>query len=162
MFQALRNILRCIELDPIDAALIDALQSGIPIAADPFRLVATVLGITPNDVVTRIKKLLDDGVLTRFGPMFNADRMGGTFTLAALRVPPADFERVAALVNAHAEVAHNYARDHDWNMWFVIATDDPLRIRAVEEAISAETGLPILDLPKIEEYHVALKLEARA
>ncbi len=154
--------MRCIDLDAIDAALIDALQPGIPIAADPFRSVATGLGVTPDDVVSRIRKLLEDGVLTRFGPMFNADRMGGAFTLAALRVPPADFERVAAQVNAHAEVAHNYARDHAWNMWFVIATDDPMRIRSVEEAITGETGLPILDLPKMEEYHVALKLDARA
>ena len=152
----------CIDLDAIDAALIDALQSGIPITATPFRPIGAALGITADEVVSRIRKLLDDGVLTRFGPMFNADRMGGAFTLAALRVPPAAFEQVAAQVNAHVEVAHNYARDHEWNMWFVIATDDPSRIRAVEEAITGETGLPILDLPKMEEYHVALRLEARA
>lgn len=149
-----------IDLDPTDAALVDALQSGIPIAANPYASIAESLAMTPDEVVRRIAGMLERGVLTRFGPMFNADRMGGAFTLAALSVPPADFDRVARQVNAHAEVAHNYARDHAWNMWFVIATEDPQRIPAVEAAITAETGLPILDLPKLDEYHVALQLEA--
>lgn len=149
-----------IDLDPTDAALVDALQSGIPIAANPYASIAESLAMTPDEVVRRIAGMLERGVLTRFGPMFNADRMGGAFTLAALSVPPADFDRVARQVNAHPEVAHNYARDHAWNMWFVIATEDPQRIPAVEAAITAETGLPILDLPKLDEYHVALQLEA--
>jgi siroheme decarboxylase len=154
--------MKCIDLDATDAALVDTLQLGIPITANPFKPVAERLGITPDEVVRRIANMLERGVLTRFGPMFTADRMGGAFTLAALRVPCADFERVTAQVNAHAEVAHNYARAHEWNMWFVIATDDPLRIPEVEAAIMQETGLPVLDLPKIEEYHVALQLQARA
>lgn len=149
-----------IDLDPTDAALVDALQPGIPIAANPYASIAESLAMTPDEVVRRIAGMLERGVLTRFGPMFNADRMGGAFTLAALSVPPADFDRVARQVNAHAEVAHNYARDHAWNMWFVIAIEDPQRIPAVEAAITAETGLPILDLPKLDEYHVALQLEA--
>jgi siroheme decarboxylase len=152
---------RRIDLDATDRALINALQGGIPITTDPFQAVATALSITTQEVVARITQLLERGVLTRFGPMFNADRMGGAFTLAAMRVPEADFDQVAAMVNAHAEVAHNYARDHEWNMWFVIATDGPHRIQAVEAAISEETGLGILDLPKLAEYHVALKLDAR-
>ncbi len=154
--------MKCIDLDPTDAALVNALQSGIPIAANPYASIATSLSITPDEVVRRIAGMLERGVLTRFGPMFNADRMGGAFTLAALRVPPEDFDRIARQVNAHREVAHNYARDHLWNMWFVIATEDSQRIPAVEAAITEETGLPILDLPKIDEYHVALRLEAVA
>ena len=154
--------MKCIDLDSTDAALVDALQSGIPIADNPYGSIAESLSITPEEVVSRIARMLERGVLTRFGPMFNADRMGGAFTLAALSAPPADFDRVARQVNAHTEVAHNYARDHAWNMWFVIATEDPQRIQAVEAAITEETGLAILDLPKLEEYHVALKLEATA
>ena len=65
-----------------------------------------------------------------------------------------------AVVNAHPEVAHNYARDHRLNMWFVLATEDESRIEATVRAIEAETGLPVLNMPREAEYHVGLRLEA--
>ena len=68
---------------------------------------------------------MHDKTLTRFGPMFQVERMGGAFVLAALAVPEADYERVAELVNALPEVAHNYRREHALNMWFVLATETP-------------------------------------
>lgn len=147
-------------MDPLDARLIDWLQTGIPVCEAPFAAVASELGMTEEDVVARIDALLRAGVLTRFGPLFNADRMGGAFTLAALQVPAERFDAVAAQVNAHPEVAHNYARDHAWNMWFVLATETPAQIPRTIARIAAETGLPVLDLPKLAEYCVELRLEA--
>jgi hypothetical protein len=94
--------------------------------------------------------------------MIDAAALGGAFTLAALRVPARDFERVAALVNAHPEVAHNYRREHPFNMWFVIATERPEGIGAVLEAIERETGYRAIDLPKQREYYLRLKLDAGA
>ena len=69
--------------------------------------------------------LLDDKVLTRFGPMVQIERMGGAFVLAALQVPEARYDEVTALVNALPQVAHNYRREHALNMWFVLATETP-------------------------------------
>ena len=86
--------------------------------------------------------------------------MGGAFTLCALCVPEDDFERVAARVNAHAEVAHNYARDHAFNMWFVLATAAPAGIARVIGAIEAETGLTVYDFPREAEYFIDLRLAA--
>jgi hypothetical protein len=86
--------------------------------------------------------------------------MGGAFTLCAMSVPQADFERVAALVNAHAEVAHNYARDHHFNMWFVVAASSRAQIAPLLSTIEAETGYPVLDLPREQEYFIELRLVA--
>ena len=94
--------------------------------------------------------------------MFDAAALGGAFTLAAMRVPAHDFERVAALVNAHPEVAHNYRREHPFNMWFVVATERPEGIDEVLAAIERETGYRAIDLPKEREYFLRLKLDAGA
>ena len=80
--------------------------------------------------------------------------------MPAMAVPPDAFESVAAIVNALPEVAHNYARDHALNLWFVIATPTPEGIGAAIARIEAETGLPVLDFPKEREYFVGLSLAA--
>ena len=103
--------------------------------------------------------MLDAGVLTRFGPLFQIERVGGALTLAAMSVPEADFGRVAGLVNAMPEVAHNYEREHELNMWFVIATGSPEGARDVIARIERETGYEVIELPKLREYFVGLKLE---
>ena len=147
-------------MDSIDRQLVNALQQCIEVCERPYLDIARELGIGEDEVVQRIGNLLGQRVLSRFGPMYNADRMGGAFTLAALSVPPEDFERVAGLVNAHAEVAHNYERDHALNMWFVAAAERPEQIRAVIAEIERETGHRVLDLPKLDEYYVGLRLSA--
>jgi len=107
-----------------------------------------------------LTRLLDAGVLTRFGPMFNAEALGGAVTLAAMAVPPERFEAVAEMVNGRREVAHNYARDHALNMWFVIATDQPQDIAGVIAGIAADSGLAVYNFPKQEEFFIGFKVDA--
>lgn len=147
-------------MDAIDRRLINALQGGFPITDRPFAEVGARLGLDEAEVIGRLGCLLEAGVLSRFGPMYDALRLGGGLTLAAMAVPPARFAEVAAIVNAFPEVAHNYAREHVLNMWFVIATERPERVPEVLRQIKAATGLEVLDLPKIEEYFLELKLSA--
>ncbi|MBI2978594.1 MAG: AsnC family transcriptional regulator, partial [Rhodospirillales bacterium] len=128
-------------MDATDRLIVNELQGGFPVADRPFAEAATLLGIDEDDLIERVKRLCDHGTLSRFGPLYNAERLGGAVTLAALKVPAADFQRIAAAVNAHPEVAHNYAREDDLNMWFVIATETPGRIAEVIADIEAETGL---------------------
>lgn len=146
-------------MNELERTIINGLQGGFPICERPFLAAAERLGIGENELIDTLRDLLELGILSRFGPLFHAERMGGALTLAALQVPDADFERVAAQVNAFPEVAHNYARDHAFNMWFVIATDQPERKAAVIHAIETVTGLPVHDMPKIAEYYVGLRLE---
>ena len=112
-------------MDALDRAIINELQGGFPLSTEPYREAAARLGTTEAELLQRLDVLLETGTLSRFGPMYHAERLGGALTLAAMKIPPHDFERVTALVNAHPEVAHNYAREHALNMWFVLATETP-------------------------------------
>lgn len=147
-------------MDALDRRIINELQGGFPLSDRPYAEVATRLGTSEDELIRRIDALLTDGTLSRFGPMYHAERLGGALTLSAMQVPEADFERIATLVNAHPEVAHNYAREHAFNMWFVLATETPERIDAVIAAIERETGLKVYDMPKLEEFFVGLRFEA--
>jgi len=147
-------------LDDIDRKLINALQGDFPLVPEPYRQVAETLGLSEAELLRRLDGMLERRVLTRFGPMFQIERAGGAFVLAALRVPEAEFERVAAQVNAFPEVAHNYRREHTLNMWFVLATATPQGIAETIAAIEAATGLTVFAFPKEREYFVEMKLRA--
>jgi len=149
-----------IRLDDLDRAIINNLQGGFPLAEQPFDEAGRGLGIDGPEVLRKISRMLDEGVLSRFGPMYHAEKMGGGLTLAAMKVPEADFERIADIVNGFTEVAHNYQRDHAYNMWFVVATETPGRIAEVLAEIEAATGLKVADMPKIDEFFIGLKFEA--
>jgi len=149
-------------MDELDSAIVNRLQGGFPLAERPFAVVAAELGLAEEDLIARVRKLLEKGVLTRFGPMYQVERMGGAFSLAAMRVPPGDFDHVAEIVNALPEVAHNYEREHAYNMWFVLATEKPEGIARAIARIERETGLAVLNLPKLREYFVELKLSVPA
>lgn len=146
-------------LSDTDRVIVNRLQHGLPVVERPFEVLAGELGISEQTLVNRLETLLDDGVLSRFGPMYHAERLGGAFCLAALAAPGDRFDEVAAAVNGFDEVAHNYRREHELNMWFVLATDDPDRIQSVIGEIEQATGLKVYDFPKLDEYYVRLHLE---
>jgi DNA-binding Lrp family transcriptional regulator len=146
--------------EALDREILNRLQGGFPLCERPFAAAAEALGTDEQTLIARIGALLEDGTLTRFGPLYDAERMGGAFTLCAMSVPRARFGEVAALVNAHPEVAHNYEREHALNMWFVLATGARDEIPAVIRRIEAETGLAVLEFPRLEEYFIDLRLSA--
>jgi DNA-binding Lrp family transcriptional regulator len=146
-------------MDALDRRIINTLQGGFPVCEYPYRKLAERLGCTQSELITRIGCMLDDGLLTRFGPMFHAEHMGGALSLCAMSVPDDRFEAVAATVNAFPEVAHNYQREHAMNMWFVLATETPAALQTAIERIEAQTGLQVFNLPKLEEFYVGLHLE---
>jgi DNA-binding Lrp family transcriptional regulator len=146
-------------MDNVDRAIINELQGGFPVSERPYADAAAQLGIDEAELLRRLEQLLADGVLSRFGPMYHAERLGGALTLAALQVPSEEFERVATIVNGFPEVAHNYAREHALNMWFVLATETPARVDEVIAEIERATGLRLYNLPKLEEFYVGLRFE---
>ena len=112
-------------IDATDRRIINALQGDFPLCDEPYRAVAESLGLNEGELLRRLQAMLDSRVLTRFGPMFQVERIGGAFVLAALAVPEECFDTVVQQVNALPEIAHNYRREHRLNMWFVIATETP-------------------------------------
>ncbi|MCB1380613.1 MAG: Lrp/AsnC family transcriptional regulator [Alphaproteobacteria bacterium] len=147
-------------LDHVDRQIINHLQDGLDICDEPFAAPAAEIGITVEDLVARLQRLRESGVLSRVGPMFNAARMGGGLTLCAMAVPANDFERIAGIVNGFAAVAHNYERAHRYNMWFVLATESTERTGEVIAEIERLTDVKVLNLPKQEEYFIGLRVEA--
>jgi DNA-binding Lrp family transcriptional regulator len=147
-------------LDATDRAILNALQEGFPLSHRPFEEAGRALGIGEDDLIARIRNLREEGAITRFGPFFDVEAMGGAFCLCAMAVPEARFDAVVTLVNAHPEVAHNYERAHRLNMWFVLATDRPEAIERIARAIEAETGLKVLRFPKLREFFIGFRVKA--
>ena len=144
--------------DPQDLLLIDRLHGGFPLSERPYRDVGLELGWSETEVIERLQLLLGQGVLTRFGPLFQIERAGGQFVLAALAAPPERFEEVAGVVNEFAEVAHNYRREHLLNMWFVVAAESADAAQQVMHRIEQATGCAVLAFPKEREFFVELRL----
>jgi len=147
-------------MDELDRAIINTLQEGFPICPAPYKEIAQQLNIDEQTLISRLQTLLDSGTLSRFGPMFHAEHMGGALTLAAIKAPEDNYDAIAEIINAFPEVAHNYAREHALNMWFVLATETPEQIQQVIKDIEKQTGLIVHNMPKIQEYFVGLKLDA--
>jgi DNA-binding Lrp family transcriptional regulator len=147
-------------LDAIDRAIVNRLQRGFPVSERPYLEVAQALGLTEKDLIARLQSLLERGVLSRFGPMFQAERIGGGYTLAAMQVPEHDFERVAGIVNACPQVAHNYRRENALNMWFVVAAAGRTTVSRILGEIERDCGYAVFEFPRLREYRVALDLPA--
>jgi DNA-binding Lrp family transcriptional regulator len=145
--------------DPTDRAIINGLQGGFPLTARPFRDAGRELGLSEGELIEGVQHLIDTGRLSRFGPLWNAEGLGGDVCLCAMAVPAERFDAVTAQVNAHPEVAHNYERDHRLNMWFVISTDRSERIGEVAGIIEAETGIQVYLMPKAREFHIGFRVE---
>lgn len=143
-------------MNEFDRHLLNRLQHGLPLTTQPWLDIAKELNSTPQDIRERVKQLLNEGILTRFGPLFDIERLGGAFTLAALQVPEHRFDDIAKMLNDMPEVAHNYRREHDYNMWFVLACETATDITRCIAYIEAVTGLQVLNLPKERTYYVGL------
>lgn len=146
-------------LDPTARAIVNGLQGAFPLTSRPFRDAGRELGLTEHELIEGVRDLTANGTLSRFGPLWNAEAIGGGVCLAAMAVPQERFEEVADRVNAHREIAHNYERAHQLNMWFVVSADDPRRIEQVIAEIEAETGLAVHAMPKTREFFVGFRVE---
>jgi DNA-binding Lrp family transcriptional regulator len=146
-------------LDLADRAIINGLQGGFPLDPRPFRAAGEALGLSEHELIARLRRLLEQGKLSRFGPLWNAQVLGGDVCLCAMAVPSERFDAVAGQVNAHPEVAHNYERTHALNMWFVLAAERPERIEEVAAAIETETGIAVHRMPKLNEFFVGFRVE---
>lgn len=149
-----------VTLDDLDRVILNRLQEGFPLVAKPFAVVANEIGCTELELIARVTRLRDSGVITRFGPFLDAAAMGGAFCLCALSAPPDRFEEVAEIVNGFHEVAHNYEREHELNMWFVLATETPEEIDLVARRIEQDAGLRVFLFPKLEEYFIGFRVAA--
>lgn len=142
-------------MDGIERQLLDGFQRDFPLTPRPFATIADRLGVSEDEVIDSLRRLLDDGTVSRLGGVVRPGTVGSS-TLAAMAVPPERLEEVAAVVNDYREVNHNYEREHRWNLWFVLTAPSRVRVEAVLDDIRRRTGLDVIDLPMIEDYHLDL------
>jgi len=142
-------------LDEVDRRLLNDFQRDFPLTARPYAAMAASLGVDEAEVIARLERLSSAGAVSRVGPVLRPQRVGAS-TLAAMAVPAERLAEVAELVNAFPEVNHNYEREHRFNLWFVLTAVDEECLAEVIEEIEIRTGIEVLDLPMLEEYHIDL------
>ncbi|ELY45210.1 siroheme decarboxylase subunit beta [Natronorubrum sulfidifaciens] len=152
-----------VDLTERERAVVNAFQGGFPVTERPFEAAADAMcdrgvDIDATELLETIRELDERGVLSRFGPLVNAQEIGGAATLVAMHAPEARFDEVVEMVNDHREVAHNYEREHPHlNVWFVVSVADEDRVETVLDDIEAETGQETYNLPKQQEFRVEAK-----
>jgi DNA-binding Lrp family transcriptional regulator len=142
-------------IDNLSRRLIDRYQHGMPLCSEPYRAMAEELGCEEAEVLACLESLNAAGGLSRIGPVFEHSRAGSS-TLVALAVPTERLEAVAARINQYPEVNHNYLREHDYNLWFVLTGPDRSHIDRLLAEIEADTGLVPLDLPMETAFRIDL------
>jgi DNA-binding Lrp family transcriptional regulator len=142
--------------------LLNEFQHRFPLSHAPFAEIAERLGQSERWVLQALSAAQNECVISRIGAVF-APRVIGASVLAALRVPEAELDRVAELVSKRTEVNHNYEREHDYNLWFVAAAADGVRLDAALREIEAEVACgPLLSLPLLDEYRIDLGFDLAA
>ena len=151
-----------LKLSKLERDFINNFQGNFPLQERPFLSVAEQLNCSEDELIATVKKLKSEKILTRFGPLYDAAELGGGLTLAAISVPQERYEIVTELVNTYPEVAHNYRREHELNMWFVLATETPIELAQVLSSIEKTTGLTVYNFPKQQEFYIGLWLHLSA
>jgi siroheme decarboxylase len=146
-------------MDEIDRQIINRNQAGFPLESRPFAAMGASLGLSEAETLGRIRRLVSEGYISRLGPVLHPRRLGGQSTLAALAVPAERLDEVIAKVNAHRQISQNYIRTHTYNLWFVVTGAGQVELSTALAEIEAETGLPVLNLPMLEEYYVGVNFQ---
>jgi DNA-binding Lrp family transcriptional regulator len=142
-------------LGPLERRLLNEFQRDFPLSPTPYRELARRLGVSEVEVLATLERLTAAGAVSRVGPVFRPHSIGAS-TLAAMAVPAGRLAEIAALVSGYAEVNHNYEREHRYNLWFVVTGATKQRLRQVLFDIERKSGLPVLDLPLMNDYHIDL------
>jgi siroheme decarboxylase len=151
-----------IPLDELDRKLLNLLQGSFPIASRPYAAVAGLAELPEEEVLTRTKRLVDERIIREITPIFDTRVLGYSSMLVAAKVDPENPWRAAKIINSHPGVSHNYLRDHDFNIWFTIATEpgSPLGLDGTLEVLQRLTGAEsVRQLPTLRLFKIRMDLE---
>ena len=147
-------------IDEIDSAILNRIQSDFPITSRPFLAVAEELGLTEKEVLARVARLKSDGIIRRIGGNFVPGKLGFVSTLCAACVPPDQLESFAEVVNRYPGVTHNYQRDNTYNVWFTFIAPSMEEIENNLKQIAEDTGVDdILNLPATRVFKIRAEFE---
>lgn len=150
----IKKEIRSVELDEIDKKLINLIQLEFPISKNPFEDIAKKIGTSEEVVISKLSALKEKGIIRRIGPIINTRGMGGTNTLAAVKVSADQVDKAATVINKYDEVSHNYLRNEDYNVWFTVSAPTQERLDQILTEIQTELDCPLLDLPTIRQFKI--------
>ena len=145
-------------LSELEKRLLNDFQREFPLSATPFADLAQQLGVSQQEVIDRLCSLTERGAVSRIGAVLQPKRLGAS-TLAAMAVPKSQLDKIAAMVSSYAQVNHNYEREHHYNLWFVVTAGDEGELQHTLTDIEQHSGIPVLSLPMLNDYHIDLGFE---
>ncbi|WNY25362.1 hypothetical protein MsAc7_09120 [Methanolapillus millepedarum] len=148
-----------IELDALDKQIINLIQLDFPLTVHPFESIAEQIGTTEDVVISKLKRLRQEKAIRKIGPVINTRAVGGSNTLAAVKVQAADVEKAAAVISAYPEVSHNYLRNEEYNIWFTVSASTQERLDDVLFEIQDKLKCPLLNLPTIRQFKIQVKFK---
>ncbi|MEW6698203.1 MAG: AsnC family transcriptional regulator [Bacillota bacterium] len=150
------------QLDQLDRRLLNLVQSEFPICPQPYQVLAEQLGVTEQEILQRLERLMKQDVIRRLGGVFDSRKLGYKGTLCAIKVPKDRIDEVAAVVNSYLGITHNYLRDDDYNMWFTILARSPAKVEQILGEIKEKTGInDIINLPSQRFFKVLVNFDVR-
>ena len=151
-----------VKLDHVDRHLLDVVQTDFPICTEPYKVIGEIIGISEQEVLNRLERLMQQDVIRRLGGVFDSRRLGYKGTLCAIKVPPERIDEVAQVVNSYIGITHNYLRDHEYNMWFTILAQSPAKVAQILNEIKEQTGIDdIINLPSQRFFKVLVNFKVR-
>ena len=142
-------------MDDIDKKLLNDYQRGFPICAEPYKVIADQLGLEQEQVLERLHALKEEGHISRIGAVIKPGAIGASM-LAAVKAPLDRLEEVAGFISGMEQVNHNYKREHNYNIWFVLNTPGQAELDDAVRLIEENTGLKVLALPMLKDFHLDL------
>jgi DNA-binding Lrp family transcriptional regulator len=146
------------QLTAFDRALLNIIQTGLPIARRPFAIVADQLGVAESDVIERLEYLKKHDFIRRIGAFFDSEKMGYVGTLAAVKVAGDHIAAVAQAINAYPGVTHNYERTGEYNLWFTLMAPD---LKSQQSILDEIAGLPdvvkLINLPAVKKFKISVQ-----
>lgn len=147
-------------VDETDKLIINHIQSDFPITKNPFSTIGKALGLKESDVIDRVQKLKENGIIRRIGGNFSPEKLGFFSTLCAAKVPADKIDAFAGSVNRYSGVTHNYIRENDYNVWFTFIAPSVEIIEKNLNTIAEETGVDtIINLPATKVFKISAKFK---
>ena len=147
-------------MDDVDKKILNIIQAGFPVEAEPFKVLGEQVGISEDDVLERIKKLKETGIIRRIGAVFDTRRLGFVSTLCAARVPEEKLKEFVEIVNSYPGVTHNYRRSHEYNVWFTCIASTEEKIKKTLMEISEKTDITdMLNMPAKRKFKINVSFD---
>jgi DNA-binding Lrp family transcriptional regulator len=143
------------ELSLQDRRILNEFQHHFPLTSNPYAELASRLGSSEEEVIGQIRRLQGAGLISRVGAVIQPHTIGYS-TLAAMAVPTESIEETVKLINRLPQVNHNYEREDEMNLWFVVTAEDEAHLEQILQQLEADSGYPVYSFPMERDFHIDL------